>query len=133
MPALNPVVIDTGPSTPRVLIDGTVIQRARWRLQLGGGVYGPQAWDLAQQIRRDNGLPQRVFVRHPAEPKPLFVDFADVLAVEDVMRLPAAPVLVSEMLPDYADLWWRPDGSPMCAELRMGCLAWLDLDPGGRA
>jgi hypothetical protein len=130
VPALNPVVIDTGPSTPRVLIDGTVIQRARWRLQLGGGVYGREAWDRAQEIRRENGLPQRVFVRHPTEPKPLFVDFADVLAVEDVMRLPAAPVLVSEMLPDYGDLWWRPDGSPMCAELRMGCLVWLDLDPG---
>jgi hypothetical protein len=127
VPALNPVVFDTGPRTPRVLIDDTVIQRARWQLQLAGGLYGRQAWDRAQELRREHGLPRRLFVRHPAEPKPLFVDFADVLAVEDVMRLPSAPILVSEMLPDFGDLWWQPDGSLMCAELRMGCLVWLDL------
>lgn len=130
VPALNPVVFDTGARTPRVVIDGTVIQRARWRIDLPGGSHGRAAWELAQDIRRERGLPRRVFVRHPGEPKPLFVDFADVLAVEDVMRLPAARAVVTEMLPDYGDLWWRPDGELMCAEMRTACFAWLD--PGVR-
>jgi hypothetical protein len=126
VPALNPVVFDTGPRTPRVTVDGTVIQRARWRIDLPGGAHGLDGWRLAQDIRARHGLPRRVFVRHPSEPKPLFLDFADVLAVEDVMRLPAASIVASEMLPDYGDLWWRPDGELMCAELRTACFAWLD-------
>ena len=130
VPALNPVVFDSGPRTPRVAVEGTVIQRARWKFDLPGGAHGREAWELAQDIRRELGLPQRVFVRYPGEPKPLFVDFADVLAVEDVMRLPAAPVVITEMLPDYGDLWWQPDGELMCAELRTACFAWLDIGHG---
>lgn len=131
VPALNPVVFGTGSRTPRVVVDGTVIQRARWRIDLPGGAHGRAAWEMAADIRADHGLPRRVFVRHPDEPKPLFVDFADVLSVEDVMRLPAAPVVVTEMLPDYGDLWWQPDGELMCAELRTACFAWLDPGAGG--
>jgi hypothetical protein len=111
------------------MIDGAVIQRARWRHELPGDVHGREAWELAQGIRREFGLPRRVFVRYPGEPKPLFIDFADVLGVEDVMRLPAAPVMITEMLPDYGDLWWQPDGALMCSELRTACFAWLDVTP----
>ncbi|MBZ4319926.1 lantibiotic dehydratase family protein [Streptomyces huiliensis] len=129
VPALNPVVIDTGDHTPRICVDGTVVQRARRRLRLAGGLRGYDGWSAAQRLRRDAALPQRVFVRHPAEPKPLFVDFADLYAVADLMRLPAAEVVVTEMLPDYAGLWWRPHGEPVCAELRTSCLVRLAPTP----
>jgi hypothetical protein len=135
VPALNPVTAETGDRTPRITIDGVVVQRARWRLRTSGGLRGLAAWTAAQRLRRDAGLPRRVFARHPAEPKPLFVDFADVYAVADLMRLPAAEVIVTEMLPDYQDLWWRPEGGPVCAELRTSCLVWWERDtitrPGG--
>ncbi|GII65107.1 lantibiotic dehydratase [Sphaerisporangium krabiense] len=135
VPALNPVTVETGTRTPRIVVDGVVVQRARWRLRTPGGLRDLPAWEAAQRLRREAGLPRRVFVRHPDEPKPLFVDFADVHAVADLMRPPAAEVIVTEMLPDYPDLWWRPDGDPVCAELRTSCLVWWEREaatrPGG--
>ncbi len=129
VPALNPVPVDTGAFTPRIVIDGVVVQRARWRLEIPGALRGERGWAAAQRMRREAGLPRRVFVRHPAEPKPLFVDFADPYAVADLMRLPGGRIAAGEMLPDYPDLWWRPEGGAVCAELRTSCLVRWDFGP----
>jgi hypothetical protein len=118
LPAMNPLRLETGARTPRIMIDDTVLQRAAWRVakpQLPGDYEG---WRALRQLRRDYGLPERVFVRHPAEPKPLYLDFTDPYAVADVAALPAAEVIVTEMLPEPGQLWWQPDGELLCAELR---------------
>ncbi|MFI6096382.1 hypothetical protein ACIA8G_12550 [Lentzea sp. NPDC051213] len=122
-PAVVPVPIDLGAHTPRITIDGVVYQRARWRVALPAraGERFDQ-WLAVQRIRRELGLPRYVFVKHPAEPKPLYVDFADPVSVLDLARLPEAEVLVSEMLPAPDQLWWRVDGEAQCAEFRTGFL-----------
>ncbi|GAA2906141.1 lantibiotic dehydratase [Streptosporangium fragile] len=124
LPAVVPVPVDLGEHTPRIMIDDLVYQRARWRIRLpeerAGDAMG--RWLAMQRLREDNRLPRRVFVRHPAEPKPLHVDFADPLAVEDLARSAPAEILVSEMLPTPDQLWWHVDGDFQCAELRLGCL-----------
>ncbi|MDM4719458.1 lantibiotic dehydratase [Micromonospora sp. WMMA1363] len=122
-PALGPVSVDLGAYTPRIVVDGVVLQRARWRLRLPertGDAFAQ--WLAVQRIRVAHGLPRHAYVRHPAEPKPLYVDFADPLSVLDIARLPADDVVVSEMLPTPDGLWWRVDDQPHCAEIRLGCL-----------
>jgi hypothetical protein len=122
-PAVVPVPIDLGAHTPRVTIDGVVYQRARWRVRLPGRVGEKfDQWLAVHRIRRELDLPRYVFVKHPAEPKPLYVDFADPVSVLDLARLPEAEVLVSEMLPAPDQLWWRVGGETQCAEFRTGLL-----------
>lgn len=120
-PALGPISIDLGTYTPRIVVAGVVLQRARWRVRLperADDAYGQ--WLALHRIRAQHRLPRHVYVRHPAEPKPLYVDFADPMAVLDLARLAPADVVVSEMLPTPEQLWWRPDDQPHCAELRLG-------------
>ncbi|MER6714555.1 hypothetical protein [Streptomyces sp. NPDC000877] len=124
LPAVVPLTIETGAHTPRIVVDGVVYQRARWRAALP-----PQPtrdpydrWLAVQRWRIELGLPRRVFVRHPNEPKPLYVDFADPLAVADLARLAEAECVVSEMLPAPDRLWWQADGGRQCAEFRLGCV-----------
>jgi hypothetical protein len=123
LPALRPVDIDLGRRTPRIVIDGVIYQRARWRVHLPRPPRDRyDRWREVMRLRRAQAVPTRVFMRHPAQPKPLFIDFADPLAVADMARLGPADVLLTEMLPAPDQLWWRPDGQPQCAELRLGCL-----------
>jgi hypothetical protein len=120
-PAVVPVPIDLGAHTPRIVIDGVVYQRARWRIKLPPKQADPVGrWLDIQRIRWRLALPRHVFVKHPGEPKPLYVDFADPLSVLDIARLDPASVVVSEMLPTPDQLWWRVGGEPQCAEFRLG-------------
>ncbi|MEU2156242.1 lantibiotic dehydratase [Streptomyces sp. NPDC019396] len=122
-PALVPVPVDLGAHTPRIVVDGVVLQRARWRLavpeRIGDTV---TQWLAVQRLRAAHGIPRHVYVKHPAEPKPLYVDFADPLSVLDIARLPEGEVVVSEMLPTPDQLWWRVADRPHCAEFRLGCI-----------
>jgi hypothetical protein len=127
VPSLTPVTIDGGEFTPRVTVGSTVLQRARWRITTADPAPGYGGWLAAQQLRRRLGLPRRVFVRHPREQKPLYVDFADPYAVDDLVRLPPADVVVSEMLPVPEGLWWDDGGGRQCAELRTACFVNLRL------
>jgi hypothetical protein len=123
LPALGPLHIDIGPYTPRVVLDGLILQRARWRVALPAPAGGRFArWEAMMRLRRQHRLPDRLFLRHPGQPKPLFVDFADSLAVLDLARLGPAEVVFTELLPAPEDLWWRVEGERQCAELRLGLL-----------
>lgn len=116
LPAVVPIPIGSGAHTRRLTIDGTVYQREQWRC------YIPEsgnALDL-HRLRRRLGLPRRVFVRYPTEPKPLYLDFADPMSLREAARHAGAEVSVTEMLPVPEDLWW-PLQEPQCAELRIGC------------
>ncbi len=123
VPCLVPVPVTLGTRTPRVLVGPTVLQRARWEVDLPELPTGYPGWRALHRIRCRLGLPRRVFVRAPEERKPLHTDFADPLAVADLARLAPGRVTVSEMLPGPDRLWWRPDGRRAhCAELRLACL-----------
>ncbi|WP_338674982.1 lantibiotic dehydratase [Streptomyces sp. SCSIO 30461] len=122
-PALVPVPVDLGAYTPRIVVEGVVLQRARWRLPLPERTGDTVArWLAVQRLRTAQGIPRHVYVKHPVEPKPLYVDFADPLSVLDITRLPEGEVVVSEMLPTPDQLWWRVAGRPHCAEFRLGCI-----------
>jgi hypothetical protein len=124
LPALAPVPVSLGARTPRIYVGRAVVQRARWAIELPASKPGFGRWRALQELRRSHGLPGRVFVRHTGEPKPLLLDFEDPLSVDDVGGLPAGPVTMAEMLPDAPGCWWRPDGRPEPAELRLGCVLW---------
>ncbi|MGW0803769.1 hypothetical protein [Nonomuraea sp. NPDC002799] len=133
LPALAPVLVDLGARTPRVMIDDVVYQRARWRLPLPAerGADAFDRWLAVHRLRGEHGLPRHVFVRHPAESRPFYVDFCDPLAVEDLARREPAEVIVTEMLPAPDASWWRVDGEGQCAELRLGCFVRGEPADGG--
>ncbi|RAY16141.1 lantibiotic dehydratase [Actinomadura craniellae] len=124
LPALTPLTVEIGAHTPRITIDGVVVQRARWRVRHPGtpAAEAVERWAAMHRLRVEHGLPRRVFVRHPAEPKPLYIDFADPLGVDDLARMREGELVITEMLPGPEELWWRVDGRAQCAELRLGCL-----------
>jgi hypothetical protein len=122
LPCLIPVPFAAGRRhTPRVVIDDVVVQRRRWVSdgRAGGGAKrGEAGFRAAAAWRRELGLPDRVYLRHPDEPKPLLIDFHDPFGVADLNRLRPARMTCTEVLPELADTWWREDG-PQPAELRI--------------
>lgn len=124
LPAVAPFAIETGSRTPRIVIDGVVYQRARWRTSIPSTTSRElyDRWLTVQRWRRDQGLPRHVYVRHPDEPKPLYVDFADPLAVAELTGLTPEESVITEMLPTPDQLWWQTESGYQCAEFRLGCL-----------
>ncbi|WP_331742415.1 hypothetical protein [Kitasatospora sp. NBC_00039] len=123
LPCVVPVDLAGPTGSPRVLIDDVVVTRASWHVPCPDGAEpGYLHWSGWQQTRHAHGLPRRIFVRHPAETKPIFVDLDDPVAVDDLARLGPGTVRISECLPDLDALWWRPDGEAQVAELRIACL-----------
>lgn len=112
--------------TPRIVLGDVVLQRRRWAVDpriggdLPGGSFGrgEAGFRAVAAWRRDLGLPDRVFVRHPEEPKPLLIDFRDPFGVDDLIRLRPARMTCTEVLPDLTDTWWQA-GGPQPAELRV--------------
>lgn len=116
-----------GPRAPRVTVDGVVLVRERW-----GAAAAELAWArapdparrlaAAQAWAREAGLPRRVFLKVPEEPKPLFVDLASPPLVELAARVvrQASAVSITEMLPDLGELWLADaQGRRYTSELRI--------------
>ncbi|RXT29807.1 hypothetical protein B5P46_01665 [Rhizobium leguminosarum] len=122
LPTVKGVRIDLGDATPRIVIGDMVFQRARWRVEGVSRVPLDQAWRWARSLREDRGLPRRVFVRHHAEPKPIFVDLDDPVHIADLTRIGPGLLSITEALPDVGELWWAPNEQPQSSELRIGCL-----------
>lgn len=121
-PAIVPPVVDCGEHTPRIEIDGLVLQRERWVLP-GGGLVGNQpdkdfarflaAWRMKERV----GLPDEIYVRVRAERKPVLVAFDNGFLVEifDHLSRLADEVVVTEALPSTSQLWLDgPDGRHTC-------------------
>jgi lantibiotic biosynthesis dehydratase-like protein len=116
---------------PRIRTGRTVLQRRIWRVPAeeirgvgpGGVARQGDAAELfaATLLRRRYGLPEQVFVKFEAEPKPLYVDFAAPVLVRQMFRFArqaSGPAVVSEMLPDAGGLWLHRDGSRFTSEIR---------------
>jgi hypothetical protein len=110
--------IRLGPYTPRVQVDGTVLQRARWQLDAADlesvrAAVGRQAVMAGLgELAERRGLPTRWFVRVDGERKPFFVDLHSLVGVDYLMVMTAgkATVEVSEVLPDTRQWWLRSAG-----------------------
>jgi len=130
LPRCVPFRLDRGAFTPRLVADDIVLQRACWRFDRATAglqpAYSGTRYELFLdmcRLRRRLGLPERVFVKLPGEPKPIFVDFRSYFLLEMWEALLAAGVeaVVSEMLPDRDALWLTDEtGAQVTAEIRTG-------------
>lgn len=108
----------------RLTIGRTVLRRETWHLPVKKM---PTNADQVAAWAHDYGMPRRIFVRSPMEPKPIYVDTESrVLARVLVRQLrraagaaPDALVSISEMLPAPEDCWLDMDGSKYTSELRI--------------
>ncbi|WP_164986425.1 lantibiotic dehydratase [Rhizobium leguminosarum] len=122
---LPTVELDT--FTPRIVLGGAVIQRARWRT--GAAVAyaacegrGPLRFARTLAFRRQLGLPERVFVRTSVDRKPVFIDFAIELCLDLVVSMAqrSDELLIEEMLPGRDQLFLHQKLGGFTSELRIG-------------
>jgi len=118
----------------RITVGRTVFRRESSRMSVGDCPTDPPA---LSDWARDHGMPRRVFVRMPDEPKPTYLDMeSTVLArifCRQVRRRAETPeqiVAISEMLPLPEDCWLELDGERYTSELR---IAAVDLTRRGHA
>lgn len=112
--------IGSGDHTPRVEVDGVVLQRERWDPPVGTFAVAGDDFEVFHGVwraARRLGLPNQVYLRVPGEPKPFFVDFESAFLAELTAHLArsGAAISVSEALPGTAEAWL--DGHT--CELRM--------------
>ncbi|MGK5529728.1 lantibiotic dehydratase [Streptomyces sp. URMC 129] len=113
---------------PRLTVGRTVVHRetwwlpppprARWRAMTA------ENQRLGRWAQQEFGLPDEVYVKFAAEPKPVFVDFRIPVLVELFTRFwqrATTPAKVVEMLPDSKNLWVRDGSGRHTCELRIGC------------
>jgi Lantibiotic dehydratase, N terminus len=109
---------------PRLTVGRTVLRRETWHLPakaMPGNADQLAAW------ARGYGMPRRIFVRSPLEPKPIYVDTASQALARMLVRqlrraadaVPQALVSITEMLPAADDCWLRHDGVSYTSELRI--------------
>ncbi|MFE7437611.1 lantibiotic dehydratase [Streptomyces tendae] len=116
------------PYRPRLRIDRLVVSRRGWRLGPEdcsfAGLATPAERYLALRRTADVlGLPRRVFVRVPAELKPVYVDLESLSGVEilcKLLRKESGEVSLSEMLPGPEGMWLKDaQGGRYSSELRI--------------
>ncbi|HUS67509.1 MAG TPA: lantibiotic dehydratase, partial [Kofleriaceae bacterium] len=111
---------------PRVRFGPAVLRRRQWLFdaealaELNEAASVPAALIAAARLQARHGLPARLFVKSPEEPKPVYVDLESPLSVELLIKLARkAPRLrLSEMYPDDTGLWLEVGGRPHTSELR---------------
>jgi len=119
--------------SPRITIDRMVAARETWRTTVGRSgltVRGRLCEYLAaRRLRREHGLPERVFAKIGTETKPVYVDwtspryvsaFATMLRTARQTAGDDVEVVITEMLPTPEQAW-LPDaqGQRYCSELRI--------------
>ena len=127
-----PMYIAAGVSTFRPFPDGnhritigrTVLRRANWSIPAAGC---PADEEAIKAWAADKGLPRRVFVRCPADPKPTYIDFQSPALTRILRRTLARAVELdrsslasfSEMLPGPDQCWLEQGGHRYTSELRL--------------
>ena len=133
-PWLAQVDVDLGLYTPRITVDGVVVQRARWHVDaaaLRETARSTDPWASFAAVARwatALGMPQQVYVKG-AERKPLFVDFAIPQCHALLLGLAEnAPTLrVEEMYPGPDALWLNQARGGFTCELRAAVLRLPEL------
>jgi Lantibiotic dehydratase, N terminus len=118
----------------RITVGRTVLRRESWRISIGDCPTDPAT---VAGWARDHGMPQRVFVQMPDEPKPTYLDVESSVLARSFSRQirrraerPDQLVTVSEMLPRPEDCWLELEGERYTSELRMAA---VDLTRRGHA
>jgi hypothetical protein len=129
--------------TPRITVDRLVVTRETWRATVAqtglADARGEQARFLAaRRLRRDLGLPDRVFVKLGTETKPVFADLTSPLLVSSLCSMMQraraegggqATVTFTELLPGPEHAWLTDaSGQRYFSELRLQI---RDPQPGG--
>lgn len=117
---------------PRVTVDGVVMMRESWRFETSElpfiGHMEPVDRLLAvRQFALQHQLPRFLFYKFPTEPKPLYLDLASPIYVDQFAHLArqAPHVALSEMKPDLRELWLTDaNGELYTSELRI-----IAIDP----
>lgn len=119
------------PHQPRLLLDDVVIARESWHVpvaELPYGIDNDYRHRVLHRRLRELGMPRRVFVRTPDQPKPYLVDQEAPLSLRNLARGlrrsaagdAAATATFTEMLPAPDELWLAgPGGLPHTSELRV--------------
>jgi len=127
-PLAETVNIQVGEHTPRIEVDGAILQRERWDVSAamvpGRNAKSESGFQLivdALAFQRRLGAPERVFLRTQAEPKPVLIDFHNFFALELLAHLASAvdTIGLSEMAPGPDQLWLADTRGRYCSELRM--------------
>jgi surfactin synthase thioesterase subunit len=109
--------------TPRVTIDRLVVARETWRTTIGGTGLAvvdryAERYLAARRLRRQLGLPDRVFAKIGTEQKPCYVDLTSPVSISAFCTMlrtahtghgPDVPVAFTELLPTPEQAW-VPDG-----------------------
>lgn len=120
-------IVSLGAFTPRIVIEGAVLQRATW-LCTAGDVQaackhrGVKRLQAMRHWHQNLGMPERVFVATPQDRKPVFVDLANEVSLDILaaMARGADELLVQEMFPDRDGLFLHPHIGGCTSELRIG-------------
>lgn len=126
LPRIRPIRLSLTPHTPRLTLDGVVMQREQW--QFPADAFGPlaQADDDKERLRAalavwdELGLPEYVFAKFKGERKPLLVDVRNPLLLRVFLNLleQKQEVVMSEMRPGPGQLWLKDGAQRYTSELR---------------
>jgi len=127
LPRIRPPRVDLGAHTPRILVEGVVLQREQWTLPTAHAQALLSCKDdkarlrAALQLWDELGLPAYVFAKLPGERKPILVDPSSPLLLRTFVNLlehRGGEAVLSEMLPGPSQLWLGGDAGHHTAELR---------------
>jgi hypothetical protein len=126
LPRIRPPRVALGAHTPRVVLDGIILQREQWELspeQIAGLL---ACKTDAERLRRatalweELGLPEAVFAKLPGERKPLLVEPHSPLIMRVFLNMleHRGGAVLSEMVPAPSQLWLKAPSGRHTAELR---------------
>jgi hypothetical protein len=123
-PALTTLWIDLGEETPRIEIDGVVVQRRRWRVRADPPAARTGDWErflFYRRLAREVGLPDEIFVRVAGEPKPVAIDLCSQFGIEllDTLRRENEELVISEAMPPLDGAWLELEDGHHTSELRL--------------
>jgi hypothetical protein len=116
--------------TPRIAIDGFVLQREAWRVPASSCTFARAKDPLdrflgARRWAAELGVPRHAFFKRTGELKPWFVDFASPLYIEQLCKAVRGAaetdvLSISEMYPSLDECWLVDrEGRRYTSELRM--------------
>jgi hypothetical protein len=126
LPRIRPPRVDLGAHTPRVELDGIILQREQWKLsqeQVGALLSckdDRERLRCATALWDELGLPEAVFAKLPGERKPVLVDPCSPYVLRSFLNLleHRGGAVVSEMVPAPSQLWLKAPTGRHTAELR---------------
>ncbi|HEX4061902.1 MAG TPA: hypothetical protein VHY58_12875 [Streptosporangiaceae bacterium] len=123
-PALDLFRFSFGTHTPRIVVDGVVLQRRRWDPPLPTIPLlrkGARDWCEVRLWQSRLGLPRFAFFITDVEPKPMWLDFESPVSVANFSHSlrTATHVTLSEMLPRPDQLWLTTQSGVHVSEIRI--------------